>query len=53
MWVLWKVMPATRSADMIKLTIFLGILGAFGWMSRLGLLPRTRPIVPGELAISD
>jgi hypothetical protein len=53
LWVLWKVMPATRSADMIKLTVFLGILAAFGWMSRLGLLPRTRPIVPGELAISD
>jgi hypothetical protein len=24
-----------------------------GHMSRLGLLPRTRPIVPGELAVSD
>lgn len=51
--VLWKVMPATRAGDMIKLAVFVGILSAFGWMSRLGLLPRTRPIVPGELAVSD
>ena len=27
--------------------------GGVGWASRLGLLPRTRPIVPGELAVSD
>jgi len=30
-----------------------GILAAVGWMARLGLLPRTRPIVAGEWAISD
>jgi hypothetical protein len=51
--ILWRVMPATRSGDVVKLIVFVGILAVFGWMSRLGLLPRTRPIVPGELAISD
>jgi len=51
--VLWKVMPSTRSGDVIKLTVFVAILAAFGSMARLGLLPRTRPIVPGELAVSD
>jgi hypothetical protein len=33
--------------------VFTGILAGVGWASRLGLLPRTRPIVPGELAVSD
>ena len=33
--------------------IFLGILALVGNLARLGRLPRTRPIVPGELAVSD
>jgi hypothetical protein len=37
----------------MKLTVFLAILGWVGNMARRGLLPRTRPIVPGELAVSD
>jgi hypothetical protein len=53
LWVLWKVMPVSRGADATKLVVFVGVLAAVGWMSRLGLLPRTRPIVPGELAVSD
>jgi hypothetical protein len=53
LWVLWKVLPATGVADALKLTVFLGILAAVGQMSRLGLLPRTRPIVAGEWAVSD
>ena len=51
--VLWKVLPFTWSADVVKLTVFLGILAGVGQMSRLGLLPRTRPIVAGEWAVSD
>jgi hypothetical protein len=39
--------------DVIKLAVFVGILGYVGNLARRGLLPRTRPIVPGELAISD
>ena len=50
---LWQVLPRTTGADAAKLVVFIGILTAMGYMARLGLLPRTRPIVPGELAISD
>jgi hypothetical protein len=53
LWLLWKVLPVSRGADAVKLVVFIGVLAAVGWMSRLGLLPRTRPIVPGELAVSD
>ena len=53
LWLLWQVLPRTRPADAIKLIVFVGILVVVGQMSRLGLLPRTRPIVPGELAVSD
>jgi hypothetical protein len=53
LFVLWKVLPRTAAADATKLVVFLGILVGVGYLSRLGLLPRTRPIVPGELAISD
>jgi hypothetical protein len=51
--VLWKLLPATRPMDALKLVVFMGILVVFGQLARLGLLPRTRPIVPGELAVSD
>lgn len=51
--ILWNVLPQTRTGDVIKLVTFGGILGVVGWMASLGVLPRTRPIVPGELAVSD
>ena len=53
LWLLWKVLPATRLSDALKLVVFVGILAMVGQMSRRGRLPRTRPIVPGELAVSD
>ncbi len=53
LWLLWTVLPATRLADSIKLLVFLGVLAFVGNLARLGQLPRTRPIVPGELAVSD
>ena len=53
LWALWRGLPHARWADAIKLTIFIGILVYVGNMARRGLLPRTRPIVPGELAVSD
>ena len=53
LWLLWKVMPETRSSDALKLAVFLSILIWIGNLARRGLLPRTRPIVPGELAVSD
>jgi hypothetical protein len=53
LWFLWKILPRSTAADAVKLAIFVGILAWFGNMARRGLLPRTRPIVPGELAVSD
>jgi len=53
LWLMWKLLPTTRAADTVKLLVFVGILGFVGNLARLGRLPRTRPIVPGEVAISD
>jgi len=53
LWLLWKALPQARTADALKLTIFVGVLIYVGNLARRGLLPRTRPIVPGELAVSD
>jgi hypothetical protein len=53
LWFMWKVLPRSRPSDAIKLAIFVGILIWVGNLARRGLLPRTRPIVPGELAVSD
>jgi hypothetical protein len=53
LWVLWRVSPPGRGGDAVKLLVFVGLLSLAGHMSRRGLLPRTRPILPGELAISD
>ena len=53
LWFMWKALPRSTSYDILKLVVFLGILAFVGNRARLGLLPRTRPIVPGELAVSD
>ena len=53
LWLLWSVLPRGRSWDTLKLAVFVGILAYIGNQARRGLLPRTRPIVPGELAVSD
>ena len=53
LWLLWRLLPHTRPFDTLKLTVFIGILAWIGNLARRGLLPRTRPIVPGELAVSD
>jgi hypothetical protein len=50
---LWKTLPRSRASDAAKLAVFAGLLAIFGWLASRGVLPRTRPIVPGELAISD
>ncbi len=51
--IMWKLLPHTRPADAVKLVVFTAILALFGWLAHQGVLPRTRPILPGELAISD
>src|SRR5690606_14804064 len=53
LWLLWKTLPTGRPGDVLKLAVFVGTLAAVGHLARRGRLPRTRPIVPGELAVSD
>ena len=50
---LWLTMPKDTASTAIKLAVFLGVLAFMGTLAYLGRLPRTRPIVPGELAVSD
>ena len=50
---MWKVLPRARITDVVELALFTGILAFVGNLARLGRLPRTRPIVPGESAVSD
>lgn len=51
--VLWKTLPLNSTGSLIKLVAFLAVLAIFGFAAGRGKLPRTRPIVPGELMISD
>jgi hypothetical protein len=51
--IMWKLLPHSRPADAVKLVVFSAILVVFGRLARDGVLPRTRPILPGELAVSD
>lgn len=50
---LWKALPRTHTADAIKLASFLVVLLLFGTAAVLGVLPRTRPILPGEVMVAD
>lgn len=51
--VLWKALPRTHWADVVKLCAYMAALVAMGICAAMGLLPRTRPIVPGELMVGD
>ncbi len=51
--ILWKLLPETRMGSLIKLSAFVLALAAMGTLASRGALPRTRPIVPGELMVSD
>src|ERR1043165_2158398 len=53
LWLMWRVVPRTRAGDTLKLVVFIAILAFLGDLARRGRLPRTRPIVPGEIAVSD
>ncbi len=51
--VLWKTLPRSHAADVVKLLVFAGVLAVMGYAASRGRLPRTRTIVAGEWAISD
>jgi hypothetical protein len=53
----WKLLPASvlpgRAASVVRLGLYLAVLGAMGAAASRGALPRTRPIVPGERMVAD
>jgi hypothetical protein len=51
--ILWKALPRGTAYDVMKLAVFIGLLSLVGYLSYRGVLPRTRKIVPGELAALD
>jgi len=55
--VFWKILPHTQignqSASWIKLGVYVGALVFMGFLAYHGKLGRTRPILPGEMMVSD
>jgi hypothetical protein len=51
--ILWKTLPTSQTTSLIKLLAFLAALAFMGLLAYRGKLHRTRPIVPGELMVSD
>jgi hypothetical protein len=51
--ILWKTLPLTYAADLLKLAVFVATLLFMGLLAARGKLYRTRPILPGELMVSD
>ena len=51
--VLWKILPRTHTGDLLKLAVFVATLLFMGLLAQRGKLYRTRPILPGELMVSD
>jgi hypothetical protein len=50
--VLWKILPQRgEPGDAIKLVVYAGVLILMGVLAWRGVLPRTRPILPGELMV--
>jgi len=50
---LWKTLPQTRRASLVKLATFSGALLLMALAAYRGALPRTRPIIPGESMVAD
>jgi hypothetical protein len=51
--VLWKTLPKNHNTDIVKLAVYCAVLIAMGALAAYGVLPRTRPILPGELMVAD
>jgi hypothetical protein len=49
--ILWQTLPKTQSASIVKLVVFAAVLLFMGIATYQGKLPRTRPIVAGELMV--
>lgn len=50
---LWKTLPQTRAMSAVKLGVYTVALLLMGLAAARGALPRTRPILPGELMVAD
>jgi hypothetical protein len=50
---LWKTLPRGHSGDGLKLAVYLAVLLIVGGAAARGALPRTRPIIPGDLMVAD
>ena len=46
--ILWKTLPKTPTTNVVKLVVYVVVLACVGALSVKGVLPRTRPILPGE-----
>jgi hypothetical protein len=51
--ILWKTLPKDHATDIVKLAVYCGALIVMGSLAAYGVLPRTRPILPGELMVAD
>ncbi len=51
--VLWQTLSKTRTSSLVKLGVYVTALLLMGLAAYRGVLPRTRPIVPGELMVAD
>ncbi len=52
-WFLYLLLPRNRATDILELVVFTGLLAFAGYLSYRGILPRTRKIIPGEIAALD
>jgi hypothetical protein len=51
--VFWKALPRSSTTNVIELCVYVAVLVLMGFAAHSGMLPRTRPILPGELMVSD
>jgi hypothetical protein len=51
--ILWKLLPRSHGSDVVKLVVYCAMLLIVGIAAVAGLLPRTRPILPGEILVAD
>jgi hypothetical protein len=51
--ILWKALPETPFTAEFKLAAFVASLVLVGIAAAAGILPRTRPIIPGEFMVAD
>jgi hypothetical protein len=51
--ILWKTLPRSQAGDVTKVVVYCAVLLTVGLAAAVGLLPRTRPILPGESIVAD